>query len=182
MDHAATGETSNDSARARRRRMRADARALHPGASPRSDGFQTPEWLDRSFVLPLTRPDVTGVPTPSVPTPTVLSRSVPKQSAPSHDDYESAKLGEERGQAVPFVRPTTPEVDFARVMRRSDLGRTAARAAVASSGLAGLTLIVHLLTSWTLVLGMTVAFGVVALAAVAVRVHLATTPLPHVDH
>jgi hypothetical protein len=80
------------------------------------------------------------------------------------------------------VRPTTPEIDFARVMMRSDLGRTAARAAIASSGLAGLTLIVHLLTSWTLVLGMTVAFGVVALAAVAVRVHLATTPLPHVDH
>ncbi|MCW2828484.1 MAG: hypothetical protein JWQ67_2100 [Marmoricola sp.] len=173
MDHAPTGETSNDSARARRRRMRADARALHPGASPRSDGFQTPEWLDRSFVLPLTRPDAT---------PSVLSRSVPKQSAPSHDDYESAKPGEQRGQTVPFVRPTTPEVDFARVMRRSDLGRTAARAAVASSGLAGLTLIVHLLTSWTLVLGMTIAFGVIALVTVAVRVHLVTAPLPHVDH
>jgi hypothetical protein len=172
MDHAPTGETSNDTVRARRRRMRADARALHPGASPRSDGFQTPEWLDRSFVLPLTQPDVTGVPPPSVPS----------QSAPSHDDYELAKPREQRGQSVPFVRPTTPEIDFARVMMRSDLGRTAARAAIASSGLAGLTLIVHLLTSWTLVLGMTVAFGVVALAAVAVRVHLATTPLPHVDH
>jgi hypothetical protein len=173
MDHAPTGETSDDSARARRRRMRADARALHPGASRGSDGFQTPEWLDRSFVLPLTRPDAT---------PSVLSRSVPKQSSPHHDDYESAKPGEQRGQTVPFVRPTTPEVDFARVMRRSDLGRTAARAAVASSGLAGLTLIVHLLTSWTLVLGMTIAFGVIALVTVAVRVHLVTAPLPHVDH
>ncbi|MCW2820343.1 MAG: hypothetical protein JWR64_138, partial [Marmoricola sp.] len=48
--------------------------------------------------------------------------------------------------------------------------------------LAGLTLIVHLLTSWTLVLGMTIAFGVIALVTVAVRVHLVTAPLPHVDH
>jgi hypothetical protein len=80
------------------------------------------------------------------------------------------------------VRPPTPDVDFARVIRRVDLSRSAARAAMGSTGITGLLLIAYLLTSSPVVLGMAISFGVVALMAVAIRVRLATAGIPHLDH
>ncbi len=80
-----------------------------------------------------------------------------------------------------FVRPSSPEIDFAKVMRRSGLSRTASRSALASSGLAGLALIGFLLTMSMLVLGVAIAFGMVALVAVVVRLRLETAHVPHLD-
>lgn len=175
MDQVPAGGTSrdisSDTVRARRGRMRAQARGRRPAAPPESDGFQTPQWLERSFVLPLSEPEVTDV---------------PSQPVPHHDDYEerlpASAAPESGGEPAPvFVRPPSKEIDFARVIRRSDLSRTAIRAAIFSSGVAGLVLILFLLTGSPVVLGMAIAFGIVTLGAIAVRVRLATAPIPHLD-
>jgi hypothetical protein len=171
MDQVSKDDTSTEVVRARRRRMRAQARGLRPAAPPRSDEYQTPEWLDRSFVLPLTVPEVTDV---------------PSQSMPHHDDYEAEIVetphaAAEVEAAPAFVRPPTPEIDFARVIRRADLSRSAIRTAMAATGVTGLVLIVYLLTSSSLVLGMAISFALVALVAVGVRVRLATAAIPHLD-
>jgi hypothetical protein len=169
MDQVSTGGTSRDTVRARRKRMRTEARSLRRSAPP--DRFETPEWLDRSFVLPLTEPEVSDV---------------PSQSVPHHDDFRAPHPAEvstpETGTAErAFVRPPTPEIDFARVIRRSDLSRTASRAILGSTGLAGLSLIAFLLTSSQILLGMAIAFIVVTLVAVGVRLRLATASIPHLD-
>ncbi len=80
-----------------------------------------------------------------------------------------------------FVRPSSPEIDVAKVMRRSDLSRTASRSALASSGLAGLALCGCLLTRSLRVRGWAIACGMVALVAVTVRVRLETAQVPHLD-
>jgi hypothetical protein len=172
MDQPSAGETTSDSVRTRRGRMRTQARALRPVASPEPDGFATPEWLERSFVLPLSRPAVTDV---------------PSQSVPDHDKlFEAHLVGSPAPEAAAepapaFVRPPSREIDFARVIRRADLSRTATRAAMASTGIAGLALIAYLLTTSAVVLGMAIALAGVALVAVGVRVRLATAPIPHLE-
>jgi hypothetical protein len=171
MDQVSTGGTSRDTVRARRKRMRmrTEARSLRRAAAP--NGFETPEWLDHSFVLPLTEPEVSDV---------------PSQSVPHHDDFRAPHPAEvstpETGTAArAFVRPPTPEIDFARVIRRSDLSRTASRAILGATGLAGLSLIAFLLTSSQILLGMAIAFIVVTLVAAGVRLRLATASIPHLD-
>ena len=172
MDQVPAGETSSDissdTVRARRGRMRAQARGRRP-ASPESDVFQTPQWLERSFVLPLTEPEVTDV---------------PSQPVPHHDDFEHDAtpdaVPEAKAEPEPaFVRPATPEIDFARVIKRSDVSRTASRAAVSATAAAGLVLILYLLVHSPVVLGMALSFALIALVAVAVRIRMATAPLPH---
>ncbi len=165
MDQVPTGDTSSDTAVARRGRMRAQARGLRP-ALPEPDVFQTPQWLERSFVLPLTEPEATDV---------------PSQPVPHHDDFEAAATEPAEG-APAFVRPPTPEIDFARVIKRSDMGRTATRTAFAATGVAGLFLIVFLLVGSPVVLGMALAFGLIAVVAVGVRIRVATAAIPHRDH
>ena len=173
MDQVPAGGTSrdisSDTVRARRGRMRAQARGRRPAASPETDGFQTPQWLERSFVLPLSEPEVTDV---------------PSQPVPHHDDYETP--GDPAPEAVEdasgtFVRPPTREIDFARVIKRSDQGRTATRTALGAIGISGLLLIAYLLAGSPVVLGMTLAFALIALVAVGVRLRLATAAIPHVD-
>jgi hypothetical protein len=152
----------------RRQRMRALARGLREAdvlaAPPR---YETPAWLDRSFVLPLTSPDLTDV---------------PHQSTPHHDDAappEAADQVPSPSQAPAFERPPTREIDYARVIKRSDLRRTTTRAAVAATGVAGLVLIAYLLTMQPLVLGMAIAFGLVAVVAGAASVRLTFAPVPY---
>jgi hypothetical protein len=171
MDRLTEGDTARDSVRSRRKRMRDSARGLHPSTSRSADVFQTPEWLDRSFVLPLTEPEVTDV---------------PSQPVPHHDDVEKelpvSPTPESAAEPAPvFVRPPSTEIDFARVIRRSDLSRAATRTAMISTGVAGLILILFLLTDASIVLGMAIALGAVTLVAIGVRVRLATAPIPHLE-
>jgi hypothetical protein len=113
---------------------------------------------------------------------------VPSQPRPHHDDYEPEPVESttpQPGQApVPapaFVRPANREIDFARVIRRSDLGRSSTRAVMGSTGLAGVLLIAYLLTSAPVVLGMAIAFALVAVVAVVVRVRCGTASMPYVE-
>ncbi len=169
MEQMPAGDISTETLRARRLRMSAQARGLRP-AYPRPAQFQTPLWLDQSFVLPATaRVDV----------------DVPSQSVPHHDDKAEPveiPVSEQSAEAPPgYLRPPTSEVDFARLVRRSDLSRFSARTVIASGGMAGLALIAFLLISWPVALGMAIAFGLVALAASGARVRLAMAPIPYLD-
>lgn len=178
MDQVSAGDTARDGVRARRRRMRAGARAQRRTAGPEADRFQTPQWLERSFVLPLTEPEVTDV---------------PSQPMPHHDDFAEARNSESAGfgpqSAEPsapepkltFVRPPSQEIDFARVIRRSDLTRKATRMAMTCTGITGLALIAYLLTASPLVLAVTFVGAVVALVAMVVRVRMTTAPIPHLE-
>jgi len=171
MELSADG-TARGGVRARRKQRLAHARAQRrAGAVP--DQFQTPEWLERSFVLPLADRGVT----------------VPSQSQPHHDDFAEtpvpgrpAYAAEVKPAATPtFVRPPSPEIDFARMVKRSDHCRRASRAAGASIGLAGLAIVVFLLTMDPLPLELAIACTVLAVLALGVRVRLGTAPVPHVE-
>ena len=169
MNQVSAGENLTETVPARRKRMRAQALGLRP-APLRPAEFQTPQWLDTSFVLPLTAPEAVDV---------------PSQAVPHHDDEAElveSPMPESRMEGPPaFVRPPSREVDFARVMKRSDLGRTSARTVISSGGMAGLVLVVYLLTSSPVVLGMAIAFGLIAIAAAGVRIRLALARLPYLD-
>ena len=171
MELSADG-TARDGVRARRKQRLAHVRAQRrAGAVP--DQFQTPEWLERSFVLPLAERGV----------------SVPSQSQPHHDDFPETPVsgrptyaGNTNRAANPtFVRPPSPEIDFARMVKRSDHCRRASRAAVASTGLAGLAIVIFLLTMDPLPLELAIACTVLAVLAVGVRVRLGTAPVPHLE-
>src|SRR4051812_29866707 len=89
-----------------RDRMR--ARAREQSQSERGP-FLTPEWLDHSFVLPVSRSAEVTLPSPRTGAPAPLPV---------------------------FERPPSPEVDFAAVVRRSDAGRRARIATAAGLTLA----------------------------------------------
>ncbi len=177
MDKASKSDTTGDDTRARRKRMQSQARSLRPTRSPEADGFQTPDWLDRSFVLPLTRPEVTDV---------------PSQSVPDHDSYSEPRLQESPApepqpaveptpQPTPaFVRPPSRDVDFARVIKRADRCRAATRTAAAATAIACLALIGFLLTSSAVLLSVTVLGAAGALGALVVRLSLSSAAIPHV--
>lgn len=171
MELSADG-TARDGVRARRQQHLAHARAKRR-APTLPDQFQTPEWLERSFVLPLADRGVT----------------VPSQSHPHHDDFAETPVpgrptytGEMNPAATPtFVRPRSREIDFARMVKRSDRCRMATRAAVASIGLAGLAIVIFLLTMDPLPLETAIACTVLAVLAIGVRIRLGTAPVPHLE-
>jgi hypothetical protein len=178
MDHVSAGEVTRDGARSRRHRMRDHARSQHGVTTTLPDRYQTPEWLERSFVLPLTQPEANNVPSQSVPhhdddpvptTPPVVTKP---------DDLSSPIQPAPPGQ---FVRPPSDEIDFARVVRRADLCRVVGRVAWAAAGLAGLALITYLLFSSMFVLAATIACAMVAATALVVRVRLTGAPVPRLQ-
>lgn len=156
------------SARARRGRMQVQALARR-ALAPQTDRFATPDWLDRSFVLPLTAPDLTAASPPAAP-------NVPSQGRPRHDDLAPRTV---RDNAPAFRRPDTPDIDFALVVRRTDLTRTCSRVARTAGGFAGLSLVAFLLVAAPWLLVCSAALLVVALGARAAQVHLTHLPLPY---
>jgi hypothetical protein len=151
--------------------MQSRARGLRPTGSPEPDGFAPPDWLDQSFVLPLTRPQVTDL---------------PSQSVPDHDNYSEPRLHdspapETSAEPAPaFVRPPSQHVDFARVIKRADRCRAATRTAAAATAIACLSLIAYLVTSSPIFLSITVLGAVGALSSLVVRLSLSSAAIPHV--
>ena len=194
--HASAHTEARTEAQARRHRMRDQSRAQVLARSlvrrPRPvepDRYETPEWLDRSFVLPLTRPEGAEVPPePSDPAPRA-PRGLPSQGSPRHDDLADAaetQPAAERpahrpaGQPAPgsFVRPETPEIDFVRVVRRSDLSRTAARVSWLALLLSGVALVALLVTGSGIALGALTVLVVASIGAGLTRAHLDRAPVP----
>ena len=139
---------------------------------------QTPEWLERSFVLPLTQPEASDVPSQPVrrhdddPDPEPQARTIPAPDVGTQPPSTPQ---------MNFVRPPVEHIDFARVIRRSDLCRTVTRVHWVATGLAGLALLAFLLTSSQVALGVVVAFAAVAVVAFGVRIQLNRAPVPRVE-
>jgi hypothetical protein len=167
--------------------MREQARSQHAvqalDQAPVSDRYQTPEWLDRSFVLPLTQPEASDVPSQAVrrhdddpePTPEAAVSSGLDAVVPEQATVPAT------GPAAPFVRPPSEDIDFARVIRRSDLSRKVTRLHWVATGLACLALVVYLLGGSTVMLGVVALFALLAVAAFGVRVRLHRAPVPHLQ-
>jgi hypothetical protein len=149
--------------------MRTEARAgSRARRSSSRELFETPEWLDHSFVLPLTRPEVTAM---------------PAQPLPDHDDLgDSGDLVDGAHDDSPcFVRPPSKEVDFARVIKRAEGERLAGRAAAVSTGVTGLAVIGYLITGATPVLVVLLVAAVVSILALVLGRLLSAAPIPHLD-
>ena len=179
MDHVSAGDATRQGAGNRRRRMRDQARSQHTVQPAVPDRYQTPEWLERSFVLPLTEPEASDVP-----------KDVPSQSVPSHDDARhlpEPRMGRHLEAVLAphslsgFVRPPSSDIDFARVIRRSDLCRTMTRLHWATTGLACVALVLFLLAGSPLVLGAVIVLAAVAVGAFVVRLRLTRAPVPHLQ-
>jgi hypothetical protein len=137
---------------------------------PRADALRfCAEWPERSLS--------------AVPEPEALS-TVPHQPTPDHDDVPEIVVDVTAGSEgadtpAPFERPPSREIDFARVVRRADLCRTATRTAQVSTGATGLLLIVFLLTSSRVLLALALLAVAALSTSVAVRLRLAAAPIPY---
>lgn len=181
MDHVSAGKSTRDGARTRRRRMREQARSQHAAPSPATDRYQTPEWLDRSFVLPLTQPEASGVPSQPVPHHDDVTGHTGEPLVIDHPEPGTLSVLAPLAPAAPFVRPHSDHIDFARVIRRSDLSRKAARLAWAAAGVGGVALIAYLLSASVVALGATVALALVSATSLAWRAGINHAPVPRVQ-
>jgi hypothetical protein len=179
MEHVSARDARRQGAHSRRWRMREQARSQHSALpAPASERYQTPQWLERSFVLPLTEPEANDVPSQPVrrhdddPDREPRARELPDLDAGTHP---------RSNPRMSFVRPPVEHIDFARVIRRSDLCRRVTRVHWIATGLAGLALLAFLLTSSSVALGVVVAFAAIAVVAFGVRLVLNRTPVPRVQ-
>ena len=191
MDQVSTGDATRDT---RRSRMRSAARSRRTVAP---DGFQTPAWLDRSFVLPLTKPEQNDVPEPRLHQDPFPQQSSHRRTRPQPDvtdprvggqDVEAPEMSAQSTPASDldaptpaFVRPPGDDIDFGAVIRRSDRSRSALRTAWASTALAGLVLIVYLLTTVPAVAVLAALCAAVAVTATVLRMRLMRAPVPRVN-
>jgi hypothetical protein len=159
------GDTSADpthsGVRARRDTVRADTFAHRRAESQR---FETPAWLDRSFVLP------------------VQSSDPVTQDASETDAPEAPALRHVPAREWPdIVRPPSAEVDFATMVRRADAYRLARRTALFTLALTTLILGVMVLTGSTAVLPLMAVSGAGVLVSGVVLVVLSHAPVPRLD-
>jgi len=179
MDHVSARDARHQGAHSRRWRMREQARSQHTVQAPVSDRYQTPEWLERSFVLPLTQPEASDVPSQAVRRHDDDPEPTPEQAMTS--DLDAVVPEQEAVPATPFVRPPSEDIDFARVIRRSDLSRKVTRLHWVATGLACLALVVYLLGGSTVMLGVVALFALLAVAAFGVRLRLHRAPVPRLQ-
>jgi len=78
----------------------------------------------------------------------------------------------------PFVRPPGEEIDFARVVRRSDLSRRAARVSWTCLLLGGAFLVAYLLLPSPALLVAVVVAALTSVGAGALRTHLESAAVP----
>ncbi len=176
MDQVSTDDATHDSVGLRRSRMRSAARSRRAVASTVPDHFRTPAWLERSFVLPLTKPEQTDVPVPRS-----QHGPIPQQAGRQQMSTYDSPAGNMSSGEPAFVRPPSDDIDFSTVIRRADLSRSALRTAWVSTGLAGLVLIVFLLTELPAIAAAAAVCAVVAVCATVVRIRLMRAPVPRVN-
>ena len=94
---------------------------------------------------------------------------------------QSSPAGDLHSPAPAFVRPPSDDIDFSTVIRRADRSRSALRTAWVSTGVAGLVLIVFLLTAVPAIAVLAAVCAVVAVSATVVRMRLMRAPVPRVN-
>ena len=120
MDQLSTDDARHDNVSSRRSSMRSAARSRRRTIPTVPDHFKTPAWLERSFVLPLTKPEQTDVPEPRP-----HRDPIPQQASARRMSAQSSPAGNPGSPAPAFVRPPSDEIDFGTVIRRADLSRSA---------------------------------------------------------
>ncbi len=146
-----------------RERMRSRARQH---SRDQRGPYLTPAWLDHSFVLPASA---------VAPASADSVESGPSLPAPRAGTPATAV-------AVPvFERPTSAEVDFAAVVRRSDTGRRAKLATAAGLVLALVGVVVFQLTAQPVAAACAILAGLVTMGAAAVRILIARAPVPYLE-
>ena len=176
MDQLSRDDARHDSVSSRRSSMRSVARSRRGVTSTLPDAFRTPAWLERSFVLPLTKPEQADAPGPRS-----HHDPIPQQADPRQMSTQSSPAGNPGSPTPAFVRPPSDEIDFSTVIRRADLSRAALRTAWVSTGVAGLVLIAFLLTALPAVAAVAAVAAVVAVSATVVRIRLTRAPVPRVN-
>ena len=128
-----------------RTQARAARRAIRPPAAGR---YETPVWLERSFVLPVRDPLVRPAHHAGAPALGGLATDMPDQPAPRHEVqlFGASSSAEWPDQSSEFVRPTSPEIDFARLVRRTDVIRRLRLATLVAFFLGMLATSVYVLT------------------------------------
>ena len=128
-------------------------------ARPERRQYRTPGWLDHSFVL--------------------------------HDDQTPARVAASSHALLPkprakapdplpyFDRPVSPEVDFAAVVRRADIGCRARIATIIGLVLALVAVVLFQLTGSIALAAATILFALVTLGASVVRMVLNRAPVPY---
>ena len=127
----------------------------------------------RSGRLPVQRtPWPSGLPlTPPAPADVDPTEPPTGGAAAEHD-------GPSEMSRRPFVRPPVEDIDFARVVRRSDLSRRAAQLSWACLVLSGACLVGYLLVPSPVVLVLVALAALVSVGAGAVRSHLEGAAVP----
>lgn len=170
---------------AERRQVMRDQAVSRSQSGHLSRTYETPEWLSRSFVLPL-QPPVAEVPVQSIRTHDDAAQGAPQADLPNATSRDEGVMDDEPAPAsIPdrsnsFVRPSSPPIDFARVVRRSDLTRHSVRVAWFSASLAGAALIAWLLTSALAFAVLAVGSAVVMAVSFAVRSRMTSAPVPRI--
>jgi len=154
-----SADPTRSGVRARRETVRDETFARRRA---RPQHYETPAWLERSFVLPVQ-------PTPESAAP---ESAAPDNPAPRHVPAR---------EWPEFVRPPSEEIDFAAVVRRADAYRLARRTALFALALTTLILGVIVLTGSTAVLPLVVVSAAGVLVSGTVLVVLSHAPLPHLD-
>ena len=192
MDQVWTDDATRESVDSRRSFMRTAARSRRKVAATTPEHFQTPAWLDRSFVLPLTKPEQTDLPEPRPHHDAIPQQSMPQAELSTHRtgaeavgtpgmSAEDNQTGDLPSPAPAFVRPPSDDIDFGTVIRRADRSRSALRTAWASTGVAGLVLIAFLLTTVPALAVIAAVSAMVAVGATVVRMRLMRAPVPRVN-
>lgn len=160
------GDTSTDPTssglRARRDSVREDTFARRRAESQR---FETPAWLDHSFVLPVQ---------PSDPVADASAGGAPAPGAPGLRHAPPREWPD-------ITRPPSAEVDFAAMVRRADAYRLARRTALFTLALTTFVVGVIVLTGSTAALPLVVVSGAGVLVSGVVLVVLSRAPIPHLD-
>ena len=103
---------------------------------------------------------------------------MPASATPDEGGGASAGRGPSEMAQRPFVRPPAEEIDFVRVVRRSDLSRRAAHVARTALLLAGAGLVAYLLLPVAVVLVVTGVAAITSVVAGVVRWHLDGAAVP----
>lgn len=138
----------------RARHHQARSRAFAARTAVAGERYETPSWLERSFVLPVDADDV------------------PDQPVAVHDDLDVS------AHVLDFIRPETPEIDFAAVVRREDATRLGRRTAVGAFVLALLTALSSLLVPSTVIMPAALCLALVGVAATVWVTSQSRAPIP----
>lgn len=128
---------------------------------PARGRYRTPEWVDHSFVLPDDQ------------TPARVAAAshhpVPRPRAKAPDPLPA------------FERPSSPEIDYAAVVHRADVGRRARIATIVGLLLALVAVVAFQVTGSVATAVVAILFALVTLAAAGVRIVLNRAPVPYLQ-